>query len=70
MGGRGGGVSKLSRVPRRCAWVDVLGPAELFSPQPCSTCQDSAMTKEEDLPDWNTSKEFYEKYEPKEVLGR
>ncbi|NXQ88926.1 PHKG1 kinase, partial [Nyctibius grandis] len=28
------------------------------------------MTKEEDLPDWNTSKEFYEKYEPKEVLGR
>ncbi|POI22562.1 hypothetical protein CIB84_013690, partial [Bambusicola thoracicus] len=30
----------------------------------------NAMTKEEDLPDWNTSKEFYEKYEPKEVLGR
>ncbi|NXY54121.1 PHKG1 kinase, partial [Callaeas wilsoni] len=28
------------------------------------------MTKEEDLPDWNSSKEFYEKYEPKEVLGR
>lgn len=51
-------------------WVDVVGPSELFSPQPCSTCQDSAMTKEEDLPDWNTSKEFYEKYEPKEVLGR
>ncbi|XP_039418897.1 phosphorylase b kinase gamma catalytic chain, skeletal muscle/heart isoform isoform X2 [Corvus cornix cornix] len=28
------------------------------------------MTKEEDLPDWNSSKEFYEKYEPKEILGR
>lgn len=28
------------------------------------------MTKEEELPDWSSSKEFYEKYEPKEVLGR
>lgn len=47
-----------------------MGPAELFFPQTCSTCQDPTMTKEEDLPDWNTSKDFYEKYEPKEVLGR
>ncbi|XP_077338464.1 phosphorylase b kinase gamma catalytic chain, skeletal muscle/heart isoform [Lithobates pipiens] len=28
------------------------------------------MTREEELPDWQTSQEFYEKYEPKEVLGR
>ncbi|KAG8451789.1 hypothetical protein GDO86_003835 [Hymenochirus boettgeri] len=28
------------------------------------------MTREEELPDWQTSKEFYEKYEPKEILGR
>ncbi|KAM6372936.1 LOW QUALITY PROTEIN: phosphorylase b kinase gamma catalytic chain, skeletal muscle/heart isoform [Pluvialis apricaria] len=32
--------------------------------------QEPEMTKEEELPDWNSSKEFYEKYEPKEVLGR
>lgn len=50
----------------------------LFSLQPLSTGrqaqsaarQEPEMTKEEDLPDWNSSKEFYEKYEPKEVLGR
>lgn len=35
-----------------------------------ATRQEPEMTKEEDLPDWNSSKEFYEKYEPKEVLGR
>lgn len=70
MGGRRGGGLKAQRGPGAVLWIDVLGPSELFSPQPCSTCQDSAMTKEEDLPDWNTSKEFYEKYEPKEVLGR
>ncbi|KAM4699325.1 phosphorylase b kinase gamma catalytic chain, skeletal muscle/heart isoform 1-T3 [Discoglossus pictus] len=28
------------------------------------------MTREEELPDWQTSQEFYEKYEPKEILGR
>ncbi|KAE8625026.1 hypothetical protein XENTR_v10006131 [Xenopus tropicalis] len=28
------------------------------------------MTKDEELPDWQTSQEFYEKYEPKEILGR
>ncbi|XP_068124675.1 phosphorylase b kinase gamma catalytic chain, skeletal muscle/heart isoform [Hyperolius riggenbachi] len=28
------------------------------------------MTRDEDIPDWHTSQEFYEKYEPKEVLGR
>ncbi|CAI9590463.1 unnamed protein product [Staurois parvus] len=28
------------------------------------------MTLEEELPDWQTSQEFYEKYEPKEILGR
>lgn len=61
---------EAQRGPWVVAQVDILGPSELFSSQPCSTCQDPAMTKEEDLPDWNTSKEFYEKYEPKEVLGR
>lgn len=28
------------------------------------------MTKTEELPDSQTSEEFYEKYEPKEILGR
>ncbi|XP_063313341.1 phosphorylase b kinase gamma catalytic chain, skeletal muscle/heart isoform [Pelobates fuscus] len=28
------------------------------------------MTREEDVPDSQTSQEFYEKYEPKEILGR
>ncbi|XP_075051119.1 phosphorylase b kinase gamma catalytic chain, skeletal muscle/heart isoform [Mixophyes fleayi] len=28
------------------------------------------MTREEELPDWQTSQDFYEKYEPKEILGR
>ncbi|KAM5179426.1 phosphorylase b kinase gamma catalytic chain, skeletal muscle/heart isoform 1-T4 [Mantella aurantiaca] len=28
------------------------------------------MTREDELPDWQTSQEFYEKYEPKEILGR
>ncbi|XP_053563426.1 phosphorylase b kinase gamma catalytic chain, skeletal muscle/heart isoform isoform X1 [Bombina bombina] len=28
------------------------------------------MTKEEELPDWQSSQEFYERYEPKEILGR
>uniref|UniRef100_A0A8C5LNC3 phosphorylase kinase n=1 Tax=Leptobrachium leishanense TaxID=445787 RepID=A0A8C5LNC3_9ANUR len=28
------------------------------------------MTREEDLPDYQSSQEFYEKYEPKEILGR
>ncbi|CAG6003718.1 phosphorylase b kinase gamma catalytic chain, skeletal muscle/heart isoform-like isoform 2-T3 [Menidia menidia] len=28
------------------------------------------MTKEEEIPDWVGAKEFYDKYEPKEILGR
>nr|XP_033778253.1 phosphorylase b kinase gamma catalytic chain, skeletal muscle/heart isoform [Geotrypetes seraphini] len=28
------------------------------------------MTREEELPDWLSAKEFYEKYDPKEILGR
>ncbi|XP_076002070.1 phosphorylase kinase, gamma 1a (muscle) isoform X2 [Genypterus blacodes] len=28
------------------------------------------MTKEEEIPDWVGAQEFYEKYEPKEILGR
>ncbi|XP_056412475.1 phosphorylase b kinase gamma catalytic chain, skeletal muscle/heart isoform [Hyla sarda] len=28
------------------------------------------MTREDELPDWQNSQEFYEKYEPKEILGR
>lgn len=30
----------------------------------------SIMTKEEEIPDWVGAKEFYDKYEPKEILGR
>lgn len=30
----------------------------------------STMTKEEEIPDWVGAKEFYDKYEPKEILGR
>lgn len=28
------------------------------------------MTKEEEIPDWVGAQEFYDKYEPKEILGR
>ncbi|XP_063061495.1 phosphorylase b kinase gamma catalytic chain, skeletal muscle/heart isoform-like [Engraulis encrasicolus] len=28
------------------------------------------MTKDEDIPDWAGAQEFYDKYEPKEILGR
>lgn len=28
------------------------------------------MTKEEDIPDWVGAQEFYDKYDPKEILGR
>lgn len=28
------------------------------------------MTKEEEIPDWVGAHEFYDKYDPKEVLGR
>uniref|UniRef100_A0A8C3T640 phosphorylase kinase n=1 Tax=Chelydra serpentina TaxID=8475 RepID=A0A8C3T640_CHESE len=28
------------------------------------------MTKEEELPDWHSAKEFYQNYDPKEILGR
>lgn len=30
----------------------------------------SIMTKEEEIPDWVGAQEFYDKYEPKEILGR
>lgn len=30
----------------------------------------AVMTKEEEIPDWVGAKEFYDKYEPKEILGR
>ena len=28
------------------------------------------MTKDEDIPDWVGAHEFYDKYDPKEILGR
>lgn len=28
------------------------------------------MTKEDEIPDWVGAQEFYDKYEPKEILGR
>lgn len=28
------------------------------------------MTKEEEIPDWVGAQEFYDKYDPKEILGR
>ena len=59
-------------------WVQQAPILALFPLQPLSAgrqAQSAArwepeMTKEEELPDWSSSKEFYEKYEPKEVLGR
>lgn len=28
------------------------------------------MTKEDEIPDWAGAQDFYEKYDPKEILGR
>lgn len=36
----------------------------------CSLRSAANMTKEEEIPDWVGAKEFYDKYEPKEILGR
>lgn len=30
----------------------------------------AVMTKEDEIPDWVAAQEFYDKYEPKEILGR
>lgn len=28
------------------------------------------MTKEDEIPDWAGAQDFYQKYDPKEILGR
>ncbi|KAI2655969.1 Phosphorylase b kinase gamma catalytic chain, skeletal muscle/heart isoform [Labeo rohita] len=39
--------------------------AELLQP-----CESIIMTKEDEIPDWAGAQDFYEKYDPKEILGR
>lgn len=36
----------------------------------CRNSNPATMTKEEEIPDWVGAHEFYDKYEPKEILGR
>lgn len=37
---------------------------------PWIICETKIMTKDDEIPDWVGAQEFYEKYDPKEILGR